>query len=61
MIYPAFALCKGLSGRRVYSGGSYSSGWAMPDFKTFIKIRGIFLAALFIFMSIVVFWEPIYR
>ena len=58
MFYPVFASCKGSSSAGTSSGGSRSSGWAMPDFKTFVKIGGIFLAALFIFVSIVVFWDP---
>ena len=58
MLYSAFALCKESSSEGAFSGGS---GWAMSDFKTFVKIGGIFLAALCIFVSIVVFWEPVGR
>ena len=61
MFYPTFASCKESSNGGASSGGSRSSGWTMPDFKTFVKIGGIFLAALFIFVNIVVFWEPVGR
>ena len=59
MFYPAFASCEGSSSGGASLGGSRSSGWAMPDFKTFVKIGGIFLAALFVIVSIVVLWEPV--